>query len=88
MTDNGTGQRAKGRRECELLHEQKENQFCVATQRSYFYISLLVVFAEKKRKFLSLQELPPANAEVKCTMHGRMRVAGREEGTQMLMQAL
>lgn len=84
MTDNGTGQRLKGRRECKWLDQQKENQFCVPTQRSYFFVSLLSL----KKKFLSLHKLPPANAAVKCKMPGRMWVAGRGEATQRVYAAV
>lgn len=88
MTDNGSGQRAKGPRECERLPQQKENPFCAPTQRSDF-LSLCPLSWLKKEKFLSLHKRPPANAAVKCKMHGRMRAAaGGGEAAQMLRQPL
>lgn len=61
-----------------------EPVLCANTKKQLF-VSLFVVL---RKKFLSLHKVPPANAAVKCKMHGRMRVAGRGEATQMLMQAL
>lgn len=53
------------------------------------FMSLCRLYLLGKKKENSVHELlPPAHAEVKCKMHGRMRVAGRGEAMQMLMQAL
>lgn len=63
MTDNGTGQRVKGRRECELLHQQKENQLCAPTQRS----NLLSLLKRGKNSQVYIRCLQPMlQWRVKC----------------------
>lgn len=84
MTDNGTGQRAKGRR----VRSKKEPVLGGNTKKLLLCLSVGCICWKKKKENSVHELLPPAHAEVKCKMHGRMRVAGRGEAMQMLMQAL
>lgn len=66
------------KRRTSSVRQHKEATFCLSVR----------CLCWKERKFLRLHKVPPANAAVKCKMHGRVRGAGRGEATQMLMQAL
>lgn len=73
MTDNGTSQGVKGRRERSFINKRRTSS---ARQHKGATFCLSVrCLCWKERKFLSLHKVPPANA-------------GRGEATLMLMQAL